>query len=86
MKDAKDGATRDAFEAPRKGRPRKEGAMTNAEKQAAYRKRRAEAGGGAVMLSNEEIWLICHALDGKVWEADTEQRQQLIARLRKRVA
>ncbi|MFR0690587.1 hypothetical protein ACLUTX_14385 [Enterobacterales bacterium AE_CKDN230030158-1A_HGKHYDSX7] len=85
MKDTKDRATRDAFEAPRKGRPRKEGAMTNAEKQAAYRKRRAEAGGGAVMLNNEEIWLICHALDGKVWEADTEQRQKLIARLRKRV-
>ncbi|MDH1011909.1 hypothetical protein N5J43_21885 [Pseudomonas nicosulfuronedens] len=85
MKDAKDKATLDAFEAPRKGRPRKEGAMTNAEKQAAYRKRRAEAGGGAVMLNNEEIWLICHALDGKVWEADSEQRQKLIARLRKRV-
>lgn len=81
----KDSTTKDASAGPSRGRPRKDNPLSNAEKQRRYRKRKAETGGGAVVLSNAELWLICHALEGRIWTADLKDREKLIARLRERV-
>lgn len=61
MKAPKDRATSDLLEKPRRGRPKKDGALSRAEIQKAYRERQKEKTqeGFTVTLSNAEITAMC---------------------------
>lgn len=66
MKDPKDTATIDALETPQRGRPKSGNALSNAEKQRAYRERKKSEKSSTVVLTLHELKLCGVALQSMI--------------------